>query len=209
MSLTFKLKKVFSVFLFQTCVMAFAAVSIQKHAFRYTYQQRAQSYQKQCYLCPFILWAPAPLKVPARPWRRRTSWGEQSERQMSPFVFHLMSFLSKGNKSRIKFFIKMNDNLHNDFTNDPNSLWVKWCWILFTGLTLWVRELPWKKGRAVGRMQGLDWEELGKSWIPDSWVWPVSTCSLLTNHIIYNHKRSEECLTVLEYMQMDLKEDGE
>ncbi len=28
-----------SVFLFQTCVMAFAAVSIQKHPFRYTYQQ--------------------------------------------------------------------------------------------------------------------------------------------------------------------------
>ncbi len=44
MSLTFKLKMVFSVFLFQTCVMTFAAVSIQKHPFRYTYQQGAQCY---------------------------------------------------------------------------------------------------------------------------------------------------------------------
>ncbi len=45
MSLTFKLKMVFSVlFLFQTYVMAFAAVSIQKHPFRYTYQQGAQPY---------------------------------------------------------------------------------------------------------------------------------------------------------------------
>ncbi len=45
MSLTFKLEMVFSVlFLFQTCVMAFAAVSIQKHPFRYTYQQGAQPY---------------------------------------------------------------------------------------------------------------------------------------------------------------------
>ncbi len=34
MSLTFKLKMVFSVqILFQTCVMAFAAVSIQKYTF--------------------------------------------------------------------------------------------------------------------------------------------------------------------------------
>ncbi len=40
----FKLKMVFSVlcFFFQTCVMAFAAVSIHKHTFGYTYQQGAQ-----------------------------------------------------------------------------------------------------------------------------------------------------------------------
>ncbi len=45
MSLTFKFKMVFSVpFLFQTCVMALAAVSIQKHPFQYTYQQGAQPY---------------------------------------------------------------------------------------------------------------------------------------------------------------------
>ncbi len=45
MSLTFKLKMGFSVlFLFQTCVIAFAAVSIQNHPFQYTYQQGAQPY---------------------------------------------------------------------------------------------------------------------------------------------------------------------
>ncbi len=55
-------------FLFQTCVMAFAAVSIQKHPCRYTYQQGAQPYWKRVPCAPFILWAPAPPKVSARPW---------------------------------------------------------------------------------------------------------------------------------------------
>ncbi len=53
MSLTFKLKMVFSVlFLFQTCVMAFAAVSKQKHQFQYT-SARSTAVTNPVYEPPF------------------------------------------------------------------------------------------------------------------------------------------------------------
>ncbi len=66
MSLKFKLKMVFSVFLFQTCVMACAAESMQKHPFR----ARSTVLLKVMLMCPFYTWAPSPPKVSAQPW-----WG--------------------------------------------------------------------------------------------------------------------------------------
>ncbi len=63
MSLTFKLKMDFSVrFLFQTCVMAFAAVSIQKHPFRYT-SARSTALLKAVFHVPLLYFEHLPLCV--------------------------------------------------------------------------------------------------------------------------------------------------
>ncbi len=49
-------------FLFQTCVMAFAAISIQKHPFRFTYQQRDTALLKAVFHVPLLYFEHLPFQ---------------------------------------------------------------------------------------------------------------------------------------------------
>ncbi len=104
MSLTFKLKMVFSVQCFFFKPASWHLLLYQYRSIHFdTHISKEHSPIKSCVPCaPFILWAPAPPKVSARPWFTVTVWDWQQlltgERLEMFYLFsrlkHLIEYIS-------------------------------------------------------------------------------------------------------------------